>query len=615
MNVYRYLRLLLPLLMTAGVVTLFAPRFERNFGGEALIFVASKIASAQQEVALSESEVQRDKSRILVLLPKAQQLYLRADFILPKSRSEEDHLLHIERIAGNFELSLNGALLAENRPLHWYLWGRLFDSRFILPSKLLQTGSNQLAFRFDARPIEMVAYVHRPEIRLLKAQDAVHAHRIDWFSSFNAAGAFMLAALLGGIFLRRQAAHEYLYFALGMVGWGVYSQILSERVYLLSTTWNQLLLHWALAIFVWGMSRFARRYCADRNAQREAWVDRMTLYPAALLLIAALVLPTFTFLEWPLQIHRLLLIGIGLEMTIVFVRFCWRNRLPAADLMVSAQIGALILGLHDALIYATLVNFGYNSLIAYGLPVPLFIFGYILAERFTQSLAEAETLNRELDARVMQKTCELESAQHERELLLQSQTLSAERERLMRDVHDGVGGQLVSLLAQADRGQLHAGNVREALAASLTDLRFIIDSLDEVGSDPLIALGMFRQRVQPQITRAGLHCSFATNTLPEGLILPPETLLQCFRILQEAIQNTIKHACASSVAVTAHYTQDQAAGRIEISVRDDGVGGAQAASGRGLRNMEVRAEQIGARLNIDSDASGTCVTLALPARS
>jgi len=138
-----------------------------------------------------------------------------------------------------------------------------------------------------------------------------------------------------------------------------------------------------------------------------------------------------------------------------------------------------------------------------------------LPQPFTQSLAQAETLNRDLDQRVQAKSAQLEGAYAERAQLIKAQTLSAERDRLIRDVHDGVGGQLVSLLAQADRGcpaadhgQLHAGNVREALDASLTDLRFIIDSLDEVDSDPLIARAMLRQRVQPQITRAGLPGQF-----------------------------------------------------------------------------------------------------------
>ncbi|MCY7388860.1 MAG: hypothetical protein LH481_12495 [Burkholderiales bacterium] len=631
MNTYRYLRLLLPLLITAAVVALFAPRFVPDFGGELLGFEARKITRQDAEIPLHASEVQRGKSWILVYLPKAEGLRLQADFDLPQSDSGADsradsgaesgtsnganagtdYLLRIERISGNFELWLNGALIAKNRPTYWFLSGKLSGARFILPGKLLHSGSNQLQLRFDARPVDLGVFVLGAKIRKLMAQDSLHERR-NWFSVFNAAGAFTLAALLGGIFLRRKAAHEYLYFALGIFAWGVYSAGVGAPYVLMSNHWNQLILHWALAIFVWGMSHFARRYCADRSAVIEGWVNRLTLGALIGLLLAACVLSESEFLEWPMNIHRLLLLLIGIDMAAVFLRFCWRQRVPAADLTASAQITALMLGVHDVLIFATPLDFGFGSLIAYGLPVPLFIFGYILAERFTQSLAEAETLNRELDARVMQKTRELESAQQEREQLLQAQTLSSERERLMRDVHDGVGGQLVSLLAQADRGQLHAGNVRDALDASLTDLRFIIDSLDEVGSDPLIALGMFRQRVQPQITRAGLHASFTTNTLPEGLVLPPEKLLQCFRIMQEAVQNTIKHAFAKTVSISARCVPSVQPELLEIAISDDGCGGAQVASGRGLQNMAARAAQIGGCVEIDSSASGTRVLLRVP---
>src|SRR5262249_56901663 len=72
------------------------------------------------------------------------------------------------------------------------------------------------------------------------------------------------------------------------------------------------------------------------------------------------------------------------------------------------------------------------------------------------------------------------------------------RTRLMRDLHDGLGGQLVSIVAQSERNTA-SGGIGEAARAALKDLRLVIDSMDDIGGDLMLALGSWRDRAAAQL--------------------------------------------------------------------------------------------------------------------
>jgi len=90
--------------------------------------------------------------------------------------------------------------------------------------------------------------------------------------------------------------------------------------------------------------------------------------------------------------------------------------------------------------------------------------------------------------------------------------------------------------------------------------------------------------------------------------LPPEIEASAYFIAAEALTNVVKHAQATSAAVTA--TAD--AGTLAIEVRDDGIGGADP-RGHGLLGIGDRVAALGGRLRIDSPrGAGTIVAAELP---
>ena len=93
--------------------------------------------------------------------------------------------------------------------------------------------------------------------------------------------------------------------------------------------------------------------------------------------------------------------------------------------------------------------------------------------------------------------------------------------------------------------------------------------------------------------------------------LPPSTVVAVYRIVQEAINNAIRHANAARIKVALR----ESGGRIAIVVEDDGLG-LSAAPGRrtgGLSNMQTRASLIGAELKaMPGEGGGTRLELSLP---
>lgn len=120
---------------------------------------------------------------------------------------------------------------------------------------------------------------------------------------------------------------------------------------------------------------------------------------------------------------------------------------------------------------------------------------------FVRARNEAETLNRELEQRIREKSAELERNYQRLRELERQQVLDEERRRIMRDMHDGMGGHLVSTLALAESGATKSETIAEALRAALNDLRLMIDSLDPVEGDLTLVLGMFRARLESQLAR------------------------------------------------------------------------------------------------------------------
>jgi signal transduction histidine kinase len=250
-----------------------------------------------------------------------------------------------------------------------------------------------------------------------------------------------------------------------------------------------------------------------------------------------------------------------------------------------------------------------------------------LTWRFARALNQVDSFAGRMVTQVRQAEDKLKASFARGEERARAAALALERTRLMRDLHDGLGGQLVSIVALSERGNAGAP-IGEAARAALKDLRVVIDSMDDIGGDLMLALGSWRERATAQLRPHDIALDWRAVT-PQGLPVHPELrpwhVIQIVRLLDEALTNAVKHAGARHITVSIETLTDASGFAYGcVTVADDGKGfaltpdGGAAALGqkaaRGLRNMRSRAARCGAELELNSGAGGTRVRLTLPRR-
>lgn len=233
--------------------------------------------------------------------------------------------------------------------------------------------------------------------------------------------------------------------------------------------------------------------------------------------------------------------------------------------------------------------------------------------RVARALAETQRMNAELEERVQQKQRELEKNFEELERLSSKAAVVEERQRIMTDMHDGIGAQLISALSLAESDDAPPREIAAVLRECIDDLRLTIDSLESNENELLPVLGNFRYRIDGRLRTVGIELDWKVNDLPELSYLSPRNLLHILRILQEAFANVLKHARASRVRLETGLVPGQR--RVFIRVADNGKGfAASEIEGRGLGNMTRRASSVGGELCVSSTGNGTTVELFLPIR-
>jgi signal transduction histidine kinase len=199
-------------------------------------------------------------------------------------------------------------------------------------------------------------------------------------------------------------------------------------------------------------------------------------------------------------------------------------------------------------------------------------------------------------------------------------TLSAvadERKRIAQDIHDGVGSQLVGLIASLDANSPLHKRLHVGLECCLLDLKMTVDNMDGTNTNVFEALGSLRYRFTPSLQRAGIRMVWRVETAGPLLALPQTSVGHIMRIVQECLANVLMHSEAKKVRVVCRY--EHAPRHMLLEVQDDGVGMAQAqertTTGKGLSGLRERAHSLGAKIQIDTkEGTGTRVRLQVPVR-
>jgi signal transduction histidine kinase len=189
-----------------------------------------------------------------------------------------------------------------------------------------------------------------------------------------------------------------------------------------------------------------------------------------------------------------------------------------------------------------------------------------------------------------------------------------ERRRLERDLHDGAQQRLVSLGLQIRRMQRSLPREASILAPALDQIVGEVGSA--IGDLRQIAAGVRPARLDDGLA-AALHDLARTLPIPVAVEAPigrvaASVEAAAYFVVCEALTNTVKHASASRVALSA-TSED---GTLRVCVSDDGVGGAHARRGSGLAGLGDRVSAHGGTLVIASpQGGGTRIEVAIPCGS
>ncbi len=201
-------------------------------------------------------------------------------------------------------------------------------------------------------------------------------------------------------------------------------------------------------------------------------------------------------------------------------------------------------------------------------------------------------------------------------------TLQYEKERISRDLHDSVGSQLTIVATSLDAATYLAHKqklepqklekINENVREAVQNLRDTIWATHQ----PQISLDSFDKRLRNYLLKAiedklvlSIHFSLSNPDLG----ISSMQAINLFRVIQEAIQNILKHARATQINIRFEQTEE----KINIVIRDNGIGmtetGTKNTESYGIHNMRNRINEINGELIIESvPGIGTTVKIWLP---
>ena len=538
--------------------------------------------------------------------------WYRTRYVVPaEHRGDEPISIYVGRIwGGAYSVWLNGKLVSANLDNWRMQWN--FPLYVQLPLQAAKAGEGlEIAVAVPYREVEgygIGTLFIGPDSQLKPIYERRNLIQVV-LPQAGLVVVLVIGLLSLHVWLTRRSETSYLVFAVSALAWFIFD---IQYVYDISadTTAAKWLatavdsaLGWAFA----GLYIFVLRI----EERREVMAERLLIGYAAF--VSFITMPV-----WNWQVNAFLLqhycdvailVGVACRIT-YFGVLSGRTETRA---LAIASWGLIVIGFHDLIYVAGQRDPDGVNLATYGAFIVFLAHLFAMQRRYVHALTSFEQLNQSLTQRLDAREAELKENYRRLGEVEQQRALFLERERLMQDMHDGIGAKLLTSLSMAERGQFPAEGLTFVLKECIDDLRLVIDSLEPIDRDISTLLATLRQRLGPRLEAAGIHVRWSMGELPELPWLDPPMALHVLRIVQETLANVLKHARANEVAISAQT--DEGSRSVIVRVADNGIGFTPRPDrlGRGLKNMKHRARQLGGSVSITRDGhQGTRMELRLP---
>jgi signal transduction histidine kinase len=343
------------------------------------------------------------------------------------------------------------------------------------------------------------------------------------------------------------------------------------------------------------------------------WLTRSMVAITAL--VAVLTLPLLAVLpNMPTVTPLVYLVAASMSLVacVVSGACAWRHS-SEGRMVVCGVFGCTALGMTDWMLQNNVINPESWYLGAYMPALCFIVFGTLMYRRYVAAIAEVELVNVSLAVRLKARESELDASHRRLREIEMRQTISDERQRLMQDMHDGLGSSLISAIRSVERGDLSDARVSQILKDCLDDLKLTIDSMEPVDADLLLLLATLRFRLDPRLEGTGVNLRWEVREMPALPWMNPSSALHILRIVQESIANILRHTRATEIHVSTAVHENG----VCIRIGDNGQGFDQETvfaqgAGRGLQNQRRRAAALEGKVQWQSGPQGTMFTLWLP---
>lgn len=286
----------------------------------------------------------------------------------------------------------------------------------------------------------------------------------------------------------------------------------------------------------------------------------------------------------------------------------FKQNVAVQKLLSVAVVINVLVGFRDIYVYR--VDPSYTSIT--WLRYSSLLFGmcvvYVVLTRFQRASRHAHELNQTLAARVAAKEQELGDSFKRLETLAREQERSAERTRILRDMHDGVGAHISTAIRQLQSGQAKDNEVLLTLRESLDQLKLSIDAMTLPAGDVTALLANLRYRLEPRFKASDIELQWEVELLEPLPHLDDKGMRSLQFLVYGAIANVLQHAGATKLRVEAR----RSAQGVQVCIVDNGCGfDTTQPKRKGLLSMDERARAMGARLEVSSTPGGTTVEIFL----
>ncbi|HET9105636.1 MAG TPA: sensor histidine kinase, partial [Steroidobacteraceae bacterium] len=533
--------------------------------------------------------------------------WVRCEFRLARTRSRE-RVIYLPYVAPNAAVYLDGLYIGRSEGFgeaQTDSWN--FPLYLRVPPVLLHPGAHQLLIELAPNP---GAYTELGPVWVGTNGALLPLYRRqEWLQVTGVEVVTLLVGMIGAfatlLWVRRNRDIVFGLFALSCGIWMVRNaQFFVVRTHSLFyfTVITNAALFWLVAV----LYRLSFRVLGKAFPRFER-----AMFGFALLITVGMYLagPGHQFVWSAAGYGALLPIGIGFQAYLTWATL--RSPTVLRQLLWLAALVTSLSGAYDLALMLEWIPWPGSYLMPYSSLFYAGAVGWALADSFVRTHNEYEALNVALDTRVRERESALR-AQYDRSAALErGQAVAAERDRILRDMHDGLGLQLLIARRLIEKAADPPQQVAATLDDAIDELRIAIDSMKPTAHDLLVMLGNLRYRLEPRLKAAGISLHWNVADAPDALHLGPREITEITRIVQEICSNAIKHSGATDMSLSVHCPRPDSVG---ITIADNGCGFDVAAArhGEGLASMERRARSIGARLEIDSRAAGTRIAITLP---